>query len=401
MYAKLPRELRDIIYEYAIKERILHRVPDFPQRKNVVPSIQRIYSQSYVGVEVAREAAEYYYSQQHIIAKFQTLRETLTRDIFHLGVKPYMHIRTLHVRINNDKISDCLVTKAGADGHGRLIENATTEQCIAHEKRNLNDLYQKLEAGFALFRAKREPSLLKLCIMIKMSGYNDDYYEETQEDVTSRRDYERRFMNVLETIRKPVYDMIHAECNVEVKFEPELDEGYEDRYWGNGTDSRSESESDFYFDVFSPLTLTPPLFHLSKEEWEKEKATHIYIHNRYNPKAHYKSHILLRYTRINKHYQMDFARNLQEYRARWGYTSFEKLLHVGRYIYGPEEAGDTRSEDSGGYSMPCYTNSSAYSDSERPDGWTHWSEEDEDYEDGDVGRHSDDSLDEWAMAQIA
>ncbi|KAI4675295.1 uncharacterized protein J4E84_010187 [Alternaria hordeiaustralica] len=230
-------------------------------------------SQHYVGVEVAREAAEFYYSQQHIIAKFQTLRETLTRDIFHLGVKPYMHIQTLHVRINNDKISDCLVTKAGADGHGRLIENAAMEQSVAQEKRNLNDLYQKLEAGFALLQAKREPSSLKLCIIIKMSGYNDDYYEETQEDVTSRRDYERRFMNVLETIRKPVYDMIHAGCNVEVKFEPELDEGYEDRYWGDGTDGGIESDSDEDTDVYMRLNLTPALFHLSKEEWEKVRSS--------------------------------------------------------------------------------------------------------------------------------
>ncbi|KAI4924888.1 uncharacterized protein J4E92_006924 [Alternaria infectoria] len=401
MYAKLPRELRDIIYEYAIKERILHRVPDFPQRKNAeVPSIQRIYSQHYVGVEVAREAAEYYYSQQHIIAKFQTLRETLTRDIFHLGVKPYMHIRTLHVRINNDKISGCLVKEAGADANGRLIENVYVENCIAQEKGNLNDLYQKLEAGFALFKGKREPSLLKLRIIIKMSGYSNAYYEHTQEGVTAMRDYERRFINMLETIRKPVYDMIHAGCNVEVKFEKEVISAV-DRYWGDGTDSGIGSDSDEDTDVYMRLDLTPALFHLSKEDWEKEKATNVYIHGRYNPKSHYKSHILLRYTRINKHYQMDFARNLAEYRARWGYTSFEKLLHVGKYIYGPEDGSDGKSEDSGGYSMPWHRNSSAYSDSERPDGWTHWSEEDEDYEDGDVGRHSDDSLDEWAMAQIA
>ncbi|KAI4660672.1 uncharacterized protein J4E78_005377 [Alternaria triticimaculans] len=401
MYSKLPRELRDIVYGYAIKEPFLIRVPDFQQLKNAeVPSTKRIYSQFYVGVEVAREVAEYYYSKQYIIAKFQTLRETLTQDVFHLGVKPYMHTRELHVLINNDKISGCLVKEAGADANGRLIENVYVENCIAQEKGNLDDLYQKLEAGFALFKGEREPSLLKLRIIIKMSGYSHAYYEHTQEGVTAMRDYERRFMNMLETIRKPVYDMIHAGCNVEVKFEKEMISAV-DRYWGDGTDSGIESDSDEETDIYMRLNLTPALFHLSKEEWEKEKATNVYIHGRYNPKSHYKSHILLRYTRINKHYQMDFARNLAEYRARWGYTSFEKLLHVGKYIYGPEDGSDGKSEDSGGYSMPWHRNSSAYSDSERPDGWTHWSEEDEDYEDGDVGRHSDDSLDEWAMAQIA
>jgi len=104
MHTKLPRELRDVVYKHAIEEPKLFYVDDLPQDKITdVESVRRIYSQCYVGLEVAREVAEYYYSREHIIANIQNLRETLTRDVFHLGVKPYMHIQTLHVRIKIDK----------------------------------------------------------------------------------------------------------------------------------------------------------------------------------------------------------------------------------------------------------------------------------------------------------
>jgi len=136
-------------------------------------------------------------------------------------------------------------------------------------------------------------------------------------------------------------------------------------------------------------------------------------HGNYNPKAYYKPKSLLRYIRINKYYQMDFAKNLPQYRARRGYESFERLLHLGRWNIRWKRYDD--SSDSGGYAMRVHTNSSAYSDSERPDGWYDKyldeyisGEEDEEDEEGggDVYDHSDneasyDSLDEWVLAQIA
>ena len=105
-----------------------------------------------------------------------------------------------------------------------------------------------------------------------------------QRDITFMRDHERRFMNVLETIRKPVYDMIHTGCKVEVKFAPERYNGYErdddsesDTFHYRPGDSDKGSEksdenchcNDDPDDGLSVLDLTLSLFYLSKEEWEK------------------------------------------------------------------------------------------------------------------------------------
>jgi len=294
IHTKLPRELRDVVYKHAIEEPKLFYVHELPQDKIAdVESVRRIYSQSYVGLEVAREAAEYYYSREHIIANFQNLRETLTRDVFHLGVKPYMHIQTLHVRIRIDEISGSLVRRGGTDKNGRLKESQSVKEAVVQEKINLNNLYQKLEAGFSLFKGTREPSFLKLVVNLKMDKYPPCWDRVYQRDITVMRDHERRFMNALETIRKPVYDMIHTGCTVEVKFAPEYYNGQERddgrcdddsesetfHYRARESDKGSEkSDEDCHCnddpdDGLAVLNLTPSLFHLTKEEREKVRSS--------------------------------------------------------------------------------------------------------------------------------
>ncbi|KAI4912516.1 hypothetical protein J4E90_005920 [Alternaria incomplexa] len=358
------------------------------QRKNAYVEHQhRIYSAAYVGRKVASEAVEYYYFRQHQVTNVTNLKKTLTKDMFNLGVKPYEFIRVLHIYLNIDKV----VTRSKVDWKGWLVEEEDPEKAIAREKRHLNDLYQKLTSGLSLIVRGRRRWPVKIMIELTMGSYPGGGADaRTQDQVTARRDYERGFLNVLETIRRPVYDTIHAGFEVEVAW--------------NGNKAFTETAlSEEHF------------FRLSKEEWEKEKASQVTRHGNYNPKAHYKPKSLLRYTRdINKYYQMDFAKNLPQYRARWGYESFERLLHLGRWNVRWKRYDD--SSDSGGYPMPVHTNSSAYSDSERPDGWydryedeyiSGEEDEDDDEEDGgDVYDHSDneasyDSLDEWALAQIA
>lgn len=101
--------------------------------------------------------------------------------------------------------------------------------------------------------------------------------------LTALRDYERGFMNVLESIRKPVYDMIHTGCNVEVTWRmldvddypgrtccADGDCGESDCNSDGDSDTKSEegcgcSEYDVC-SLYKDRKLD--LFRLSKEEWE-------------------------------------------------------------------------------------------------------------------------------------
>jgi hypothetical protein len=171
-HAKLPRELRDYVYKHIIEKPILFHVENLQHRKNAhVDHLERIYSPSYVGNEVAREAAEYYYSIVHFSTNFKEMGKTMTKDVFNLGVKPYVYIGKLHVRIRIDKMFDSLISRGRAKMNGQLLEDDAIRESVVKKKSKLSDLYQKLGAGLALFKGKREPSSLKLHVDLTLGEH--------------------------------------------------------------------------------------------------------------------------------------------------------------------------------------------------------------------------------------
>lgn len=262
-------------------------VEDMEQRKNAYVEHQhRIYSAAYVGRKVASEAVEYYYFRQHQVTNVTNLKKTLTKDMFNLGVKPYEFIRVLHIYLNIDKV----VTRSKVDWKGWLVEEEDPEKAIAREKRHLNDLYQKLTSGLSLIVRGRRRWPVKIMIELTMGSYPGGGADaRTQDQVTARRDYERGFLNVLETIRRPVYDTIHAGFEVEVAWNGNkafTETALSEERNRNERDG-SESEDDGYgsacseegnhcFCYYYPPNSTKKMydqeldfFRLSKEEWEK------------------------------------------------------------------------------------------------------------------------------------
>jgi len=206
--------------------------------------------------------------------------------MFNLGVKPYEFIRVLHIYLNIDKV----VTQSKVDWKGRLVEEEDPEEAIAREKRHLNDLYQKLTSGLSFIVRGRRRWPVKIMIELTMGGYPSGGADaRTQDQITTRRDYERGFLNVLETIRRPVYDTIHAGFEVEVAWDGNkafTETALSDERNRNERDG-SQSEDDGYGSTCSdegygclcyyyPPNSTQKMyeqvldfFRLSKEEWEK------------------------------------------------------------------------------------------------------------------------------------
>jgi hypothetical protein len=106
--------------------------------------------------------------------------------------------------------------------------------------------------------------------------------------------FERSFINILEAIRKPVYDTIHAANLLNIEF-----------YHGD--------------------RLLDELFHLKKEAWSKEKDAHRRKWKRYRPETNYVPQSILC---ADGRYVAKSGERVPRLRQRWGYGSFRELLGV-------------------------------------------------------------------------
>jgi hypothetical protein len=143
----------------------------------------------YVGSDMAREAAEVFYSMNEFCVSHESLSDFLTFDRTQSGFKPYEYVRgTLQVHI----------TTTCGNGHNERAWSNTE-----HETAFLNGIYINLDA---LTLVKRKQQL-----HVKIRLYTGAPLHAT------RYNGERRFYNIMEAVRSPIYDLIHAGVKVDVE----------------------------------------------------------------------------------------------------------------------------------------------------------------------------------------
>jgi hypothetical protein len=178
---------------------------------------------SYVGKDMARDLAEIYYSSYGFGLQIKNMKSFLHDDRTETGFKPMEHIR--------NKLDIFVQTTMG---NGRL-EGAWAS--TDNEKEFLDRIYTTLKDLLLLSHIHEIP------IIIRVSTGSPLWEPQMEGD--------RRFYNVMEAVREPIYDLLHAGIDLEV--------------WhiaSSSHKSRVVSKGPWNF------------FRLSKELWEEERQTH-------------------------------------------------------------------------------------------------------------------------------
>ena len=256
MDAKLPRELRDMIFWYLAVPGPPTIYPTRPgpiyaHRKNHNPNFQsaggemaseyedarRMYetgstdrlrpggwllNAEFVGSGMAREIAQTFYTVKSFDVHVDSLETLLLEDRTGTNLKPYEYIRT--------KVSVRVPTTCN-----NVDEKAwrSTENEVAF----LNGLYTRLSRLMLLANNPR----VEVVIWLETYTSHNMTYEQG----------ERRFYNILQAVRAPVYNLIHAGMDVSVR-QVRL---------GSYKGRNLSAEPSNYFN-------------LSREAWEAEKGGH-------------------------------------------------------------------------------------------------------------------------------
>lgn len=196
-----PRELRDLMYTHLVTPpyyyftRIGFLSPGYvtENMKTTVcghstymqPSHHAL-NPAYVGQAMALEIAEAYYSQNIFdVTKAKYLSRLLLTDYHGLGIKPYEWIREVRLSL-----------KFGKQDSRPEDELETLKKTYAH-LRNL-----------CLIRQKNR---LKVDIYVHTTFHGQiDDDANVDKPRSYQVDHERRVLNVLEMLRQPVYDLLHA-----------------------------------------------------------------------------------------------------------------------------------------------------------------------------------------------
>lgn len=177
----------------------------------------------YVGHGMARDIAEIFYSVNDFSIHINELREFLISDPTRTGLKPYEYIR--------HKVTIYVPTTLCNGSSERAWQ--TTENEIEF----LNGLYAQLNS---------------LVLITQQSHISVELWLVTSAQRRLNPEVgERRFYNIMESVRAPIYNLIHAGVNILVIH----------RYKRNScTRTISEDPLNYFF--------------MSKEEWETEKRGH-------------------------------------------------------------------------------------------------------------------------------
>ena len=237
LHAKLPRELRDEVYQY-----LVHDILDIEEKpeglsaasdEDFVTSDYKILCPSYVGHEVACEAAECYYATEVFQVELDPnahdwckddgvkppglprLMRILREDISELGILPYKFIRHLRIRVDVDDICPHIKTiwRKGLD----------PDEFSRGEVLDLEKVHGGLESMLSLVVDKA-----KLDIRVQVEPNAPRWYWrgegkwrglKPKEADSYRIEYfnvERSVLNVLEAMRKFLYDLKYAGASVTV-----------------------------------------------------------------------------------------------------------------------------------------------------------------------------------------
>lgn len=256
MRSKLPLELREMIYSYLdIQGRAYHNDPtkhipivvgqgrfdpDFHDNEEVfldekLEEARRVFesgsfdslkpggwmlNHEYVGQGMAREIAEIFYSVNNFTIRHKELKEFLLLDRTQTDMKPYEYIRR----------EICVIVSTTQC-------NGDTErawQTTQNEIEFLTGIYEELKSLMLITR-KSDVSI-EIWLVTSQPGWNEHLAGE------------RRFYNIMESIRAPIYDLIHAGVDITVTHD----------YMSTGCELNISKGSLNFFSM-------------SKEEWEKEK----------------------------------------------------------------------------------------------------------------------------------
>ena len=216
MCIKLPVELRDMIYSYLdIKQRFqvncgfnnydanFHSFEgiqvDDVLRKGCIAFEAGTYdvlqpggwlvNPDYVGHGMAREIAEKFYTVNDFHVSQYFLANFLTTDRTQTGMKPYEYIR--------GKLAIVIETTRCNGGSERAWQSTENEVAF------LNNIYNNLNP---------------LTLLTHKSQISIDIYLSTSSPLWEpQTEGDRRFYNIMETIREPIYDLIHAGFSVTVE----------------------------------------------------------------------------------------------------------------------------------------------------------------------------------------
>ncbi|KAI4912517.1 hypothetical protein J4E90_005921 [Alternaria incomplexa] len=259
LHVKLPRELRDEVYQYLVAEEDtfwfrqglegLSTASD----EQYVKEPYKVFCPSYVGYEVACEAAERYYATNVFDAGTQSyhsygdhptklpglqyLMPQLVEDLFGLGILPYKFIRHLFIRIDLTDICPPM--------------SINPEEPSRDELSDLEKLHNDLESGLSLIVEKS-----KLDVTVQIMPSEDEWHWGGEPDESDMEpadgdpyrigflNVERSLLNVLEAMRKSLYDLKYSGSSVTILCLMNVRRPPKDRRIRG-------------------------LFHLTKEDWEK------------------------------------------------------------------------------------------------------------------------------------
>ncbi|KAI0572822.1 hypothetical protein Alg215_09549 [Pyrenophora tritici-repentis] len=245
LQTKLPRELRDRIYKHYFNDR------------TSVDYSEEYYAHAY-GVltkykenvqinppppttSTAKEASEYYLATEtYFVRDTPSLIRDLKTDYFNLGLTLCNHVRNLRITLCFDDLAPMTPAEFGEDD-----DNSASDDDTSSEKGVLCVLHKRLTRAFSLIPASSAPFTLILNFAPEGYIHYPSFKKPNTKEKIGALNIERRMLNVLETIRMPVYDFIHAGENRRVK------PVWEDSAWNQ----EHAVHSDIFF--------------LNKEEWEK------------------------------------------------------------------------------------------------------------------------------------
>lgn len=181
---------------------------------------------------MARELAEIYYSSYRFGLDIKNKRGFLHDDRTDTGLKPIEHIR---------KRLDVLIWVTMNNGE-REGAWANTD----YEERFLNRIYTNLKHLLLL------PHIHKIPVTIRIGTFPLTCHLRRGDDPRSyNMEGDRRFYNIMEAVREPIYDLLHADVNLEVWHVASfLDNGH--------------------------IVLKGPrnYFEMSKDAWQEERQSH-------------------------------------------------------------------------------------------------------------------------------
>lgn len=178
---------------------------------------------SYVGKDMARDLAEIYYSSYGFSLDMRNMKEFLHEDHTETGFKPEEHIRKkLNIFVSTTR------------GNGQMEGAwASTDS----ETEFLGRIYSNLRHLLLLSHIREIP------IVISISTCSPLWEPPMEGD--------RRFYNVMEAVREPIYDLIHAGVDLEVR-----------HHAFSSSKTRVISKGPWNF------------FKISKELWNDERKSH-------------------------------------------------------------------------------------------------------------------------------